>query len=75
VAKALETGPEQLDNGTRLHLLSDPVALSRLHDQVWSGQNAPWLSAWRTSIAADPNAPSLPLAAVPRAMSPVLQNA
>ena len=44
-----------------LELLSDPVALGRLHEQVWSEGHAEWLSAWRQSIAADPHAPLLPL--------------
>jgi membrane glycosyltransferase len=42
-------------------LLSDPVALARLHEQVWSEGHAEWLAAWRNSIKADPHAPLLPL--------------
>ena len=61
VRTALTVGPEKLDGGTRLFLLSDPVALSRLHSQVWSEQNEAWLGAWRKSVAADPHAPLLPL--------------
>jgi membrane glycosyltransferase len=75
VAKALEVGPAQLDNGTRLHLLSDPVALSRLHDQVWSRQDAAWLGAWRQSIKSDPHAPLLPLQPLPSATGVPLQSA
>ena len=74
VAKALEVGPLDLDNGTRLQLLSDPVALSRLHDRVWAAQDGPWLEAWRRSIAADPHAPLLPLQPQ-AAMVGTLQNA
>ena len=61
VRTALAVGPEKLDSATRLYLLSDPVALSRLHSQVWSDQNEAWLGAWRQSVAADPHAPLLPL--------------
>jgi membrane glycosyltransferase len=61
VRTALTVGPEKLDSATRLYLLSDPVALSRLHSQVWSDQNEAWLGAWRQSVAADPHAPLLPL--------------
>jgi membrane glycosyltransferase len=71
VRTALTVGPEKLDSATRLYLLSDPVALSRLHSQVWSDQNEAWLGAWRKSVAADPHAPLLPLqpdAVVPQNM-------
>nr|WP_314477036.1 glucans biosynthesis glucosyltransferase MdoH [uncultured Pseudomonas sp.] len=61
IAKALEAGPHGLDLGTRLALLSDPVALTRLHDQVWSQHHAAWIDAWRTSIKSDPHSPLLPL--------------
>lgn len=61
VSKALEVGPQKLDNGTRLSLLSDPVALSRLHDHVWRDQHAGWLKAWRESKQSDPHSPLLPL--------------
>ncbi|MDI6934567.1 glucans biosynthesis glucosyltransferase MdoH [Serratia sp. Se-PFBMAAmG] len=61
VAKALEVGPEGLDLATRLALLSDPVALSRLHEQVWAGHHSAWIDAWRTSIDSDPHSPLLPL--------------
>ncbi|PWB32105.1 glucans biosynthesis glucosyltransferase MdoH [Pseudomonas sp. SDI] len=61
IAKALEVGPQGLDGNTRLALLSDPVALSRLHDQVWAQQNDAWLSVWRASKANDPHSPLLPL--------------
>ncbi|PYC26869.1 glucans biosynthesis glucosyltransferase MdoH [Pseudomonas mosselii] len=61
VAKALEVGPKGLDLNTRLALLSDPVALSRLHEQVWAGHHAAWIDVWRASIANDPHSPLLPL--------------
>ncbi|WP_460417266.1 glucans biosynthesis glucosyltransferase MdoH [Pseudomonas sp. microsymbiont 2] len=61
VAKALEVGPQGLDLNTRLALLSDPVALSRLHEQVWAGHNTAWIDVWRASIANDPHSPLLPL--------------
>ncbi len=75
VAKALENGPEKLDNNARMNLLSDPVALSRLHDQVWSSQNPSWLAAWRDSVKADPHAPLLPLQPVVAGVAAPLQNA
>ena len=61
VSQALEGGPQKLDNNTRMSLLSDPVAMSRLHDHVWADQNAPWLDAWRQSKQSDPHSPLLPL--------------
>ncbi len=61
VMKALELGPEKLDGNSRLKLLSDPVALSRLHARIWNESNALWLGAWRSSVEADPHAPLLPL--------------
>ena len=57
----LKVGPAGLNNSERLALLSDPVALARLHEQVWSEGHAEWLGAWRASIKADPHAPLLPL--------------
>ncbi|MBA1289969.1 glucans biosynthesis glucosyltransferase MdoH [Pseudomonas japonica] len=61
VGKALQGGPDSLDGNARLYLLSDPVALSRLHQQVWETRNEAWLATWRASVAADPHAPALPL--------------
>ncbi|MDD0976049.1 glucans biosynthesis glucosyltransferase MdoH [Pseudomonas fontis] len=61
IAKALEVGPQGLDGNTRLALLSDPVALSRLHGKIWAEQNVAWLEVWRQSKANDPHAPLLPL--------------
>ncbi|MBO0367128.1 glucans biosynthesis glucosyltransferase MdoH [Pseudomonas shirazensis] len=61
IAKALEVGPAALDGNTRLALLSDPVALSRLHERVWAGEHAAWIDAWRSSINSDPHSPLLPL--------------
>ncbi|MBA1188402.1 glucans biosynthesis glucosyltransferase MdoH [Pseudomonas entomophila] len=60
VDKALEAGPERLDGATRLALLSDPVALSRLHAGVWSAYPSTWIERWR-SITTDAHSPSLPL--------------
>lgn len=61
IAKALEVGPAGLDGATRLALLSDPVALARLHSRVWAEDNRAWLDVWRDSIANDPHSPLLPL--------------
>jgi membrane glycosyltransferase len=61
VAKAMEVGPKGLDLNTRLALLSDPVALARLHEQVWAEHNAAWIDVWRASIKNDPHSPLLPL--------------
>jgi len=61
VAKAIEVGPKGLDLNTRLALLSDPVALSRLHEQVWAEHHAAWIDVWRASINNDPHSPLLPL--------------
>ncbi len=61
IAKALQVGPSGLDGNTRLALLSDPVALARLHDQVWAEHNSAWLDVWRQSKASDPHSPLLPL--------------
>ncbi|MNM92566.1 hypothetical protein D3C81_1049040 [compost metagenome] len=57
----MKVGPEGLTNNERVQLLSDPVALARLHEQVWSEGHAEWLGAWRKSVKADPHAPLLPL--------------
>ena len=61
VEQALKVGPEKLSNHARLMLLSAPVALSPLHQQVWNVQHPEWLAAWHASIEADPHAPLLPL--------------
>jgi len=61
IEKALDLGPTGLDGNTRLALLSDPVALTRLHNRVWDEKHEPWLSVWRQSIANDPHSPLLPL--------------
>lgn len=61
VRQAMKVGPDKLSNQERLMLLSDPVALARLHEQVWSEGHPEWLAAWRQSIEADPHAPLLPL--------------
>lgn len=61
VRHALKVGPAGLNNADRVALLSDPVALARLHELVWSEGHAEWLAAWRESIKADPHAPLLPL--------------
>jgi membrane glycosyltransferase len=66
VHQALEGGPQKLDNSTRMSLLSDPVAISRLHEHVWADQNTAWLDAWRQSKQAErPAQPVQPLGAVP----------
>ncbi|KPW49122.1 glucans biosynthesis glucosyltransferase MdoH [Pseudomonas syringae group genomosp. 3] len=72
VDHALKVGPAKLDNQHRLMLLSDPVALGRLHERVWSEGHEEWLAAWRASIEADPHAPLLPLQPVVKAPEPVL---
>ncbi|MCP3750145.1 glucans biosynthesis glucosyltransferase MdoH [Pseudomonas sp. SBB6] len=74
IAKALEVGPSGLDGNTRLALLSDPVALARLHTAVWDEQNEAWLGVWRQSIANDPHSPLLPLHPEP-AVQPSLASA
>jgi membrane glycosyltransferase len=61
VRHAIKGGPEHLNNNERLQLLSDPVALARLHELVWAEGNEAWLDAWRASVKADPHAPLLPL--------------
>jgi membrane glycosyltransferase len=61
VRHAMKVGPEGLTNNEKVQLLSDPVALARLHEQVWSEGHAEWLGAWRKSVNADPHAPLLPL--------------
>jgi len=61
VRHAVKGGPEHLNNSERLALLSDPVALARLHELVWAEGHSSWLTAWRESIEADPHAPLLPL--------------
>ncbi|MDY0938032.1 glucans biosynthesis glucosyltransferase MdoH [Pseudomonas viridiflava] len=72
VEHALRVGPDKLGNHERLMLLSDPVALGRLHELVWSGGHEEWLAAWRASIAADPHAPLLPLQPLKPEVQPVL---
>jgi len=47
VAQALVAGPEGLDESVRLALLSDPVALSRLHLRLWEEARESWLAPWR----------------------------
>ena len=44
VNEALDLGPEKLVKDKRLELLSDPVALSRLHQRIWQ---QPEGAAWR----------------------------
>lgn len=61
VRQALKLGPKAIDNNLRMALLSDPVALARLHALVWNEGHEDWLNAWRESVAADPHAPLLPL--------------
>ena len=62
VQQALEGGPQAVAGEARLALLSDPVALSRLHLQVWEGGHENWLEPWRKSVQADAHSPALPLA-------------
>ncbi|WP_057457672.1 glucans biosynthesis glucosyltransferase MdoH [Pseudomonas syringae] len=71
VDQALKVGPAKLGNQERLMLLSDPVALGRLHERVWSEGHEEWLAAWRASIEADPHAPLLPLQPEGKASEPV----
>ena len=51
VRHALKVGPAGLNNGERLALLSDPVALARLHEQVWSEGHAEWLGGDANPLA------------------------
>ena len=41
----MKVGPEGLTNDERVQLLSDPVALGRLHEQVWNEGHPEWLQA------------------------------
>jgi membrane glycosyltransferase len=72
VDHAIAVGPDKLSNHERLMLLSDPVALGRLHERVWSEGQEPWLAAWRASIEADPHAPLLPLQPQSQTQQPAL---
>ena len=75
VRHAIKGGPEHLNNHERLQLLSDPVALARLHEAVWAEGNQAWLQAWRASVKADPHAPLLPLQPATHVNVPSLANA
>ncbi len=75
VRHAIKGGPEHLNNHERLQLLSDPVALARLHEAVWAEGNEAWLQAWRASVKADPHAPLLPLQPATHVNVPSLANA
>ncbi|MFY1666254.1 glucans biosynthesis glucosyltransferase MdoH [Pseudomonas sp. Pseu.R1] len=75
VRHAIKGGPEHLNNNERLQLLSDPVALARLHELVWAEGNEAWLEAWRASVKADPHAPLLPLQPATHVNAPSLANA
>ncbi len=48
VDKALREGPDALGTGHKMHLLNDPVALSRLHFEVWASAEAH--PAWRKTL-------------------------
>ncbi|WP_268799174.1 glucans biosynthesis glucosyltransferase MdoH [Pseudomonas huanghezhanensis] len=74
VRHAVKGGPELLNNSERLALLSDPVALARLHELVWTEGHSSWLTAWRDSFAADPHAPLLPLQPASHLIEPTLVN-
>ena len=45
VRRALLEGPDVLDSSHKMHLLNDPIALSRLHFDVWASEDAH--PAWR----------------------------
>lgn len=64
VRHALKVGPQQLEGKAQMSLLSDPVAMARLHAAVWDEEPGEWIESWRESIAKDPHAPLLPLPAV-----------
>ena len=49
VRLALQDGPAQLTRPQKIRLLSDPVALSQLHFEVWTSSDAHAL--WRNAIA------------------------
>jgi len=49
VRLALQDGPAQLTRPQKIRLLSDPVALSQLHFEVWTSSDAHAL--WRDAIA------------------------
>jgi len=40
IDKALREGPDALSTGHKMHLLNDPVTLSRLHFEVWASARA-----------------------------------
>jgi len=52
VRLALQDGPAQLTAPQKIRLLSDPVALSQLHFEVWTSAEAHAL--WRDAIASPP---------------------
>lgn len=49
VQRACRNGPQALDAKEQMRLLSDPLALSRLHQEVWNSQEAH--EAWRLRTA------------------------
>jgi membrane glycosyltransferase len=52
VRLALQNGPAQLTAPQKIRLLSDPVALSQLHFEVWTSPEAHAL--WRDAVASPP---------------------
>lgn len=53
--QALNNGPEMLDGPSKLALLSDPVALSRLHARLW--EQAAGLPAAQAGLSLSPSRP------------------
>ncbi|GAB3381122.1 glucans biosynthesis glucosyltransferase MdoH [Azotobacter armeniacus] len=64
VIHALAAGPERLDDRARLVLLGDPVALARLHLQLWEEGWENWLAPWRRSLGGLYRSSQRPLAVV-----------
>jgi membrane glycosyltransferase len=53
--EAVERGPGALSNAQKAALLGDPLALSRLHFQVWTSEqaHADWFGALRAAETQD----------------------
>ncbi|WP_324734617.1 glucans biosynthesis glucosyltransferase MdoH [Pseudomonas paeninsulae] len=67
---ALKSGPKQLDGPSKLALLSDPVALSRLHTLLWeqAEQHPLWQQAFSQSMQQPARLPVTP-ATLPQSSS------
>jgi membrane glycosyltransferase len=56
VHEAAVNGPESLTDGKKTWLLNDPVALSRLHAEIWAspGAHTQWLTTLAPKVSAAP---------------------